>query len=301
MEKINQNPENKVSKLEQEKGELAVVPIFRANDLYQAMFPEVEPLFPKGKEIGYDEIKPLLNAIAKNKDKSVILDNTCREEILPETRLEDLPEEFGLKELPKGFDSYVLGDLFKKHFNIDLKLDDTIDSKIREQLNFKFSPELTKELLEIVKSKNPNVKQVYILNNSIGDHAGDMSAYAPEYINSAKEIGASIVSEESFEERREHESLVLAILKKAVKEEFGVEPAIVSTLHQGDIKDGDLVIVDRHNSLVSDEKLNEVLPKQVALLPIETELHNNEQFLGGEVSSEGLANRLRKGFEKTTN
>jgi hypothetical protein len=301
MEKINQNPENKVSKLEQEKGELAFIPIFRNNDLYHAMFPEIKPLFEKGEDVDMTSIKKVVDAIIANENKAVIVDETCKEPLLY-IELEHLPEKFALKELPTsngGFDLEVFQKLLKTHYNIDFDPYTSIDEKLRKKIGQDFSVDLAKSLFEIAKNKNKNIKQVYILNNNIGDHA-ILTSDNSEYVDSAKEITTSITFESNeSEERKERVSLILAILKKAVEEEFGIEPKIVQTIKQSDISEGDLVIVDRHNSAISNEKLNEILPKQISLLPIETELYNNERFLGNELPSDSLANMLRKDFEKS--
>lgn len=338
---LEQNPEK-------ESHVLAAVPIFRNNDLYQAVFPEIKPLFEKGEELDKKtSVKKIMDRIVENKDKAVVLDGTCLRALayaeLNLLKLDDFPAEFGLKELPIGKGKGPWGDvrdaldleniksLLKAHFNIDFsgKDEDTIDRKIREQFNADFSPETVKDLLEIAEIKNPNIKRVYILTGSIADHFEyeKLLKEPEEYLDSAKEIEARIPLalelpdgrrtfsgwslerlkdlEKSIEPedlikckaKRRNESLVAAVFKKVVQEKFGIEPIIQVAIKAADVVEGDLVIIDRHNSHSSD-KIDEKMPRQVSLLPIESELQNNEKYLGKEFANPNLIKSMRAKFEK---
>jgi len=283
-------------------GELEAVPIFRANDLYCDIFPEIKPIFEKGEEPRSG--KKIIEAILKNEGKTVILDRTC-EAYVTLVKPEDLPKEFGLNEIPEdGLQINDLKKLFKTHFNIEIKKE-TIDDKIEKKTANGFSPEIVKGLFEMAKKKNSNIKQVYILSLNIADHAPyplEISNFK-QYEDSAKEIGQEIVETdavdvEGIEEEKKRMSFILAVFKKATKEEFGIEPKLITTINQEDIKEGDLVVVDRHNSACSKLKINEQFPKQVSILPLESEIRNNEKFLGDKFTDSGLIKNLRKDFEK---
>lgn len=262
---LNQNIE------QNEKLELSVVPIFRANDLYEAMFPEIKPLFAKGEELDMSSVQKLIDSIVSNKNKSVVIDDTCRE-ALYHVELENLPKEFGLTELPTingGFDFNAFSELLKKHYNIDFSAWDTIDQKIKELLDYKFSPELVKGLIDIAKRKNKNIQQILILTDSLADHVGDFP--------------------------REN---VLSVIRDEVRKEFGKDAKVVSTIE--DLNDGDLAIVDRHNNLISHLKFDISHPKQVSILPLETEIFNNQENLKENVLDDNMdfIRKLRKIFEK---
>lgn len=334
---LEQNPEK-------EQSELAFVPIFRGNDLYQEIFPEIKPLFEKGEELDKRaSVKKIMDRIVENKDKAVVLDGTClwalqyaKPSLL---KLEDFPVELGLKELPigkmkipeleevDGLDLEAIKNLLKIHFNIDFSAEnkDTIDRRIREQFNVDFSPEEVKNLLEIAEIKNPNIKRVYVLTGAINDHVycKKLLEEPGEYLASAKEIEAGIplasempgVRNWSFErlkelenilgpeeliqceKKRRKESIVSAVFKKVIQEKFGIEPIMRPTIKAADVAEGDLVIIDRHNSYSSDE-IDKKMPRQVSLLPLESELQKNEEYLGKDFANPNLIKSMRAKFEK---
>jgi len=342
---LEQNPEK-------ESHVLAAVPIFRNNDLYQAVFPEIKPLFEKGEEL--DEktsVKKIMDRIVENKDKAVILDGTCLRALayakLNLLKLDDFPAEFGLKELPiskgKGpwgdvrdaLDLETIKSLLKTHLNIDFsgKDEDTIDRKIREQFNADFSSETAKDLLEIAQIKNPNIKRVYVLTSSIADHFSceKLLKEPGGYLDSAKEIEVGMplalelpgarreFSDWSFkslkdleksiepedlincEAKRRKKSLVSAVFKKVIQEKFGIDPIMKPTIKATDILEGDLVVVDRHNEAISShghEDIDKRKTRQVSLLPIESELRNNEEYLGKEFANPNFIKSMRAKFEK---
>lgn len=277
MEKINHMPELKHSNLEK-KPNLAAVPIFRSNDLYDTLFPEFEPLFKKGEDPNF---KRIIDSIKNHSGKEVILDETCRRAIASVSvsgiKVEDLPAEFKLKKIPEDagqMDMVKISKLFKKNFDVTLSQYNTIDRKIAKVLDCNFSPDLVKSLLEIAKQKNADIKRVYILSDNLADHVGDFP-----------------------------KDQVLEVLREKVQSELGVTPIIVPTFDYHDIQKGDHIIFDRHNhfmgSLVDVETYT--LPKdlslQFSLLPLETELHNNEQFGDKKIESSTLVKTLRKSFE----
>lgn len=269
MKNIGNTIPNIIDENKEKKPELKAVPIFRNNDLYAELFPEIKPVFEKGEK-AENNVKKIIEAILKNENKAVVLDETC-EDALSCVRLEDFPEKFNLKEIPKnkngyGFDINAFRDLLKIHFNIELKKE-TIDSILGKKIGRGFSQELIKSLFEIAKQKNKNIKKVYILTKSIDDH-----------VNSSEK------------------EKVLPILIEEVKQNFGMDPIIIPTIHESQIQEGDLIIADRHNELVFEAVKRK--PTQFSVLPIETELSNNERYLENKIEKDRLVTLLRKEFEK---
>ena len=280
MNRFQRDPDHKDStggtEEQGERRELAVVPIFRSNDLYAKLFPEITPVFEKGEE---PTAKKVFEAIKQFPGKEVVLDDTCYKIIKSKSKvsLEDFPIELEIKEVPNmrgEVDLKVVGQLFKEKFDISLPTDihQTIDRKIAKEMNSNFSIEQVKGLFEIAKQKNPNIKQVYILSDNITDHV------------------VPFPKEE-----------VIDLLKEQVQAELHVEPTIIPTITLEEIKEGDLIIADRHNHAIafSDNKINELLPRQVSILPLESELFNNQQFLNEEIQGDILVKSLRKVFEKS--
>ena len=253
----------------EEKLELDAIPVFRNNDLYAELFPKIKALFEKGEE---PSAKKIYDEIIKHKDKKVILDKTCLNALLDLeiAKLEDFPKELDLKEIPVFRGEVLVSKIFellKKDFSVEVE-SNTIDYKISKVLG-NFSFESIKTLLEIAKSKNNNIKEIYILTNNLTDHID----------NSLKDKA-------------------LEILKEEIQKEFGFEPKIVPIIDT--ISDESIqVIVDRHNHAVSRSNLDERFPKQVSMLPLENELFNNQQFLGNELRNKNLIKELRKEFIKS--
>ncbi|MFH1608424.1 MAG: hypothetical protein ABH951_00190 [Patescibacteria group bacterium] len=281
----NLNKENK-----EEKPELEAVPIFRNNDLYAELFPEIKPAFEKGEE---PTVKKILDAIIQYKDKKVILDSTCAYKIMDmdkeEVSISDFPKEFELNELPDHptneyiIDTKKIFQLLKEKFNITIvsqPVEDerfappliSIDEKIAKILASTFSQELIGELFSIAKQKNQNIKKVYILTENINDHIHGKN-------------------------RDEVIPTVISVLTDEVKKNFGIEPIILPTMSESEIKDGDLIVVDRHNLLVRG-KIVEQKPTQFSMLPMETELSNNERYLENKPEKSKLIILLHKEFEK---
>lgn len=289
---------------EKERGELAVVPIFRGNDLYQAMFPEVEPVFEKGENRDDSSAKKVLDAMIANPNKTVLLDKTCDSYLSYYLTLENLPKKFELTELPlvnNAFDKKALAKLLKIHYNIDYNPWGTIDAKLEGKLGHAFSPELVKGLFEIAKKKNEDMQKVYILTLHIADHTPKQEVLnLKEYEDLAEEISRTITYTNGWdtEEAKKQISLVSAVLRETAEKELGIKPELIATVNMEDIQKGDFFVVDRHHPAVSKGNINERFPQQVLLLPLETELLNNEKFLGNKFPGEGLAMMLRRDFEK---
>ncbi len=278
--KLNLVPTIETNQLNIEKEpELIAVPIFRANDLYNSIFPEIKPVFGIGEE---PNAKRIFEVIKANNGENVMLDMTCYKAIhdLQKVTLEDFPKEFKLKEIPEDAGQVDLGEIskmFKEEFDVTLDSysSNTIDMKIARSLGENFSPELVQSLFEIAKQKNSNIQKVYILSDNISDHVRDFP-----------------------------KDKVLDSIKEKVQSEFGLSPIVVPTLNKNDIKAGDLIVLDRHNTLVNSLTDPETykIPKdfslQVSLLPLETELHNNEQLTDKKIESGTLVETLRKSFEK---
>ena len=150
----------------------------------------------------------------------------------------------------------------------------TIDEKIGAVLGGTFSPELVKNLFEIAKQKNSNIKKVYILTGNIDDHI-------------------------YTEDREMVLPTVVPILIDEATNNFGVEPTVLSTMNESEIQDGDFVVVDRHNPMLRGGIVQKK-PTQFSVLPLETELSNNERYLENKPSNAKLTTLLRKQFEKKT-
>lgn len=279
---------NKPEEEKKEKPKLEAIPIFRNNDLYAEIFPEIKPAFEKGED---PIAKKLFEVLMEYKNKKVILDNTCIE-TLQNSELGDFPSEFGLKEVPNvnGWtDMKKISELLKQYYDIDSDLSSgtTIDSKISELLQSNFSSESVRGLLEIAKGKNNNIKEVYILSNNIADHTGDFLDFFKDEVSRLKEEDIG-----DF-----YRDKVVAILKEEAIKEFGFEPKVISTIDN--ISDQSIqVITDRHNNAIYSQNLAERFPKQISMLPLASELFNNERFLGGSMCGTKVADEIRKIFEK---
>lgn len=260
---------NKPEEEKREKPELEAIPIFRSNDLYAEVFPEIKPAFEKGEEL---TAKNVFEALMEYKNKKVILDKTCFD-ALQNSKLEDFPLEFGLTEVPSingEVSTRKISELLKQYYDIDSDLTrwTTIDAKIEKLLESTFSSESVRGLLEMAKGKNNNIKEVYILSNNIADHVSDFPR-----------------------------DKVMTVLREEVIKEFGFEPKIISTID--DILNQSIqVIADRHNDAVCLSKLAERFPKQISMLPLGSELLNNERFLEGNMCGIKIADEIRKVFEK---
>ncbi len=148
----------------------------------------------------------------------------------------------------------------------------TIDEKLSKILGGTFSPELVKSLFEIAKQKNKNIKQIYILTENIKDHV-------------------------HTEDKEQVKETVVSTLVDEVKKDFSLEPIILPTMNASDIKDGDHIIVDRHNPLVHGDIVQKK-PTQFSVLPLETEISNNERYLEEKADKSKLVTILRKEFEE---
>lgn len=265
------------------KHELAAVPIFRANDLYSSLFPEVKPVFERGEE---PTAKKIFDAILEHKNQEVILDQTCLATIMgrregSKLTPEDFPPELGLQEVPLGKDGSVdfgvIRSLLKEKFHIifpsiekpfPLKgRPQTIDRKIENKMQTGFSPETVKWFLELSKKENQNIERVYINTDFLTDHVG------------------------TFPKEK-----VLDTLKAGVQEIFGIEPTIITDGHSGELGDRDLVIADRHSNLARSLKEK----KQLAVLPISDQMIRNEKIKDTPFEA-SLAKNIREDFEKKEN
>lgn len=279
------NLSNIVPKIENKevKKELSAIPIFRNNDLYSDLFPEIEPTFEKGEE---PTIKKILASILRYKNSNIILDKTCSDVLfypnISKVNLADFPEEFELKEIPLYSENNEVVDtgkiikILKDKFNISIILDEddgffpvTIDQKIFESIGRKFSEELVEGLFEIAKHKNKNIKKIYILTNRITDHT-----YFGE----------------------DEKNKVIQVLKEEAQKCFNIDPLVIENMNESEIMEGDHIIADRHNPLVFEAVKQK--PTQFSVLPIETELHNNELYLESKPEQKGIVSLLRKEFEK---
>jgi len=257
--------------------ELEAIPIFRNNDLYSELFPEIKAAFEKGEE---PTIKKLVGEILKYPNKQLIFDNTCRNKFMyANVTSEDLPQDLDWQKILEGSaNNSISTNTFKKiieeKYNIRISPNDFIENKINEVLMEDFSPKLVDELFEIANQKNPNIKQVYILSDAITDHVYEDKSNFPK-------------------------EKVLPTLVEEARKFFGVEPIVLPIINESLIKEGDLIIVDRHNPSLKGDIVKQK-PTQFSVLPMETELSNNDRYLGGNhlKVSGGLTEKLRNIFEK---
>lgn len=277
-----------------EKPELEAIPIFRDNDLYVEMFPEIKPALEKGEE---PTLKKVLNAIIQHRNKTIILDKTCAYALSNfydddaekfTLKLSDFPKEFELSKLPIGSIDEIeirIKELLKQKFNISVS-EDTIDQKI-EGRDGAFSAELVGDLLRIAKQKNKNIKNIFILTENISDHA------------LIDEDGKKIIPNLEFgsDYRVKAKKRVINTLVDEVKKNFGMEPIIVDVIDKYDIHNGDHIIADRHNPIIRADIFKEK-PTQFSVLPLETELYYNEKYLGNPIGTNKLVDLFRKKFEK---
>ena len=256
--------------------ELEAIPIFRNNDLYTELFPEIKPTFEKGEE---PTLKKIVSEIIKYQNKKIIFDNTSRNIFMyGKIKPEDFSENKEWYEIVSGSEGHSIStgtfeELIKEKLGIEIS-STFIESEMNETFKNDFSPKLVDELFEIAKGKNSNIKQVYILSEAITDHVYEFRSNFPK-------------------------DKVVPTLVEEARKTFGIEPVVLATINESEIKEGDLIVVDRHNSSVRGDIVSRK-PTQFSVLPMETELSNNDRYLTGnhtKLSGE-LSKKLRKIFEK---
>ncbi len=257
---------------------LAVLPVFRANALYCAMFPEIEPLF---KENEVPSPKKLYEFLAQQAGKSVMLDLTCffaGHKNAKDLTLADFPEALELKKVPTrdNGETLIVWDVYKAfRKKMDVRLSQTaIDSVIENSIEKKFDKETVKTILTTAKQKNADIKEVILITNHINNH-----------------IGKIITPETELE--------TIILFREGIKEELGLEMVTRYDIAWKDIKPTNMVIVDRHHPMICKE--NEIWMdwnfNRLLILPIASELHYQEKFLGKKTLPESLAGTFRKYFE----
>jgi hypothetical protein len=323
----DQNQNEEINNIEKKK-KLTAVPIFRENDLFCEIFSEVEPAFNKNEE---PNIKAIIKAILKTKNNKIILDRTCERKLFSEysgITPEDFPEEIDPKDLLtekilyKGstteqkricLDKEKFMSMVKKQFNIEIE-NEIIDRKIEKKIGYSFSPEMVDELLNMAIKKNDNeIKNVYVLIGNLIDHTGkeylenlpsnlELSEIEVERMKEDIKVSVPSFTESEInnyiKDNKEKFAKVLDILKTEIKKVLDLEPKIIDFIEYSKIEKSDLVIVDRHNLFVRRDNMDEKIPKQVSMLPMETELKNNRDFLGKDFATDGLIEKLREEFTK---
>jgi hypothetical protein len=261
----------------QEAGKLKAIPIFRANDLYVKIFPEIEPAFQKGEE---PNSKKIFEILKKYQNKEIIFDNTCAKTLFYETNLEEIPNELNFipktytyneKEFARLSDDKDFLKVLMEKWGVYFPKNpsgNTIDKTISKKLGFGFSPEIVKTLFDIAKQKNSNLKQILILTDHLTDHVRDFP--------------------------REQ---VLPLLQKGAMDAFSIEAKTLPIIEEKDVKDDELIVLDRHNEAHGRNDLGKKMPMQTLLLPLETELFNYEQATGKKPNFD-LVSIVRKEFEE---
>jgi|GEM_PF-2238374 len=159
--------ENKESK--EQLGELASYPIFRGNALYNAMFPDVKPLFQAGEE---PDAKIILHEILKHKGEQIVMDKTTERELRELTK-EDIAEILPDAEIKYSQNGNldVMGSLQSVFEKGNIILSGNIDSMLSKSQDEQFfSAEDAKEIISLVKNQVPDVNRVVIGLNNISDH-----------------------------------------------------------------------------------------------------------------------------------
>ena len=163
----------------EKRWQLAYYPIFRGNALYNAMFPEITPLYQAGED---PDAEVILEEILKHPWEKVILDKTLSNELY---RSEKLTEEYLKHRFPAiemtmesnnetALDTkQTLKSIFKL-YDISIHYS-TIDNMIHNNLSWGedfnvFSSQDAKNFVSLITAQVPNVDRVIIALNNISDH-----------------------------------------------------------------------------------------------------------------------------------
>lgn len=189
------NEENNILKTENLESkekfkELGCYPIFRANDHYSDLFPEIEPLFKKGEQPNGNKV---LAEILSHSDKEIVIDETCKQALysLNGENIDKNVFSEDLGEYMKGYQfGYRLMCFLKEKRNIKIK-DKTIDNILIETLAHDgvMSPEMAKDLVSILKIQNPKCDRVLLFVDMIRSHISPYpNSLRKEKINEIRKI-----------------------------------------------------------------------------------------------------------------
>lgn len=174
-QKTNEYQETKKTHQEEKEskeqlGELAYYPIFRGNTLYNAMFPDVKPLFQAGEE---PNAKLILQDIFKHKGERIVMDRTTKDALYKKLAVEDINQIIPNAEIEYARDGslYIMETLkiaFEKDNIAPIQNLDVMVSSGEDE-NF-FSPEDAKELVSLIKNQIPDANRVILALDRIGAH-----------------------------------------------------------------------------------------------------------------------------------
>lgn len=151
-------------------GELAYVPIFRANNLYKTMFPEITPLVNQGEE---PDPKKIFEEIIKHPNSQIAIDGTC-ESALDRLSLDDVPKEISqeyIKTWQNG-DAYFDVRSYLESLGIQIKNIEYAISHDQEYFS-PFSPERAEPVVALLQEQMPNCNRVIISLDHLDDHTGN--------------------------------------------------------------------------------------------------------------------------------
>lgn len=151
--KDGQNVLNENKEKEKQLGKLAYYPIFRGNALYNAMFPDVEPLFQAGEEPNGEVV---LQEVLKHRDKKIVMDKTTIRALYT---LRDAPKKNENVDTPS-----LISELLKEVGDLDNMIKEN-----NEEKNF-FSQEDAAEFVSLIKLQLPNVNRVILALDCINSH-----------------------------------------------------------------------------------------------------------------------------------
>lgn len=317
-------------------GTLAYVPLFRGNALYNAMFPEVTPLFQAGEE---PDAKIILQEIFKHKDEKIITDGTVENELYKLTQ-EDIKEilpDAEIKYYQNGNLDVMssIKPIFEKE---NITLSGNLDSKISKSQNEQFfSSEDAKEFISLINNQVPDCNRVIIALESLSSHVLNLHHLntrfdSDEKANKEKEyqtlclkypidtvsvqidpllektknisklkelIGKFPDAEVHIEGTKKTTELIVAVLSEQIRNSLRIEPEfIIDNINLATLDDKTVIIYDRHNKLSNEMKLEEKIPQQTILMPLETGIHH-AQKIGALKSIDGdYALSKRRLFEK---
>lgn len=152
--KDGQNVLNKNKEKKEKLGKLAYYPIFRGNALYNAMFPDVEPLFQAGEEPNGEVV---LQEVLKHRDKKIVMDKTTIRALY--TLRDDTERKNENVDTPS-----LISELLKEVGDLDNMI-----KKNNEEKNF-FSQEDAAEFVSLIKLQLPNVNRVILALDCINSH-----------------------------------------------------------------------------------------------------------------------------------
>ena len=255
------------------KKEFDFIPIFRGNDLYNAVF-QIDPVIPAEAK---PDAQKILDEVIKHSNKRIMFDGTCRKALCPfglyirESLVEKIPVEHRRCDA-KG--EYVLFEESLKEWKNIVFIEESIDWCAGEVVGGGMTTEILKELFQTVRAKNNNkINRVVILTDNLFDHAGPRGISEPDVI------------------KKEMESVAKKVLHPDV---ILFQPNIDSD----EVGKLDLVVADRHHEIIIMHELWKKFPRNTLVLPLESALGFDEYTLGLSPGETGVVELLQKYLSK---